>query len=174
MRVIPAVALACLTTASALSVAVPMAVAGDQPTFSATPNPAKPGDSVILSVSGGCEADSATASSDAFEGDVTLSTGSAGIYTGTAKISSTVRSGDHEVRVDCEGGVSAYQLTVSAGSTTPTPMPTMPNPLPDRGVHAGTGGSHSGLDPAHLAGGAGLVVAAAGYAVYKMRRPREE
>ncbi|NEB76014.1 hypothetical protein G3I40_12390 [Streptomyces sp. SID14478] len=173
MRVIPTLAISALTTASALTIALPSAYAGDQPSFSASPNPAKPGDSVILSVSGGCDADSATASSDAFDGDVTLSTGSARVYTGTAKVSSTVQAGSYNVDVDCDGGTSTYSFTVS-GAVVPTPMPTMPNPLPNRGVHAGVGGSQGGMDPAYIAGGVGLVSAAGGYAWLRSRRPREE
>ncbi|MFI7320367.1 hypothetical protein [Streptomyces venezuelae] len=169
MRVISAVAIAALTTATAFTVAVPSATAGDQPSFSATPDPAKPGDDVVLSVSGGCEAESATADSEVFESQVTLSTGSAGIYTGTAKIRPSAQAGSYDVEVDCEGGVSSYTLNV-AGSVMPSP----PHPMPSRGSHAGIGGSSgSGSNWATIGLGAGLVATVWGAVWVKIRRPEE-
>ncbi|MEU5688342.1 hypothetical protein DEJ48_38345 [Streptomyces venezuelae] len=169
MRAISAVATAALTTATAFTIAVPSATAGDQPSFSATPDPAKPGDDVVLSVSGGCEAESATARSDAFESQVTLSTGSAGIYTGTAKIRPSTQAGSYDVDVDCEGGVSSYSLDV-AGSVMPSP----PHPMPTRGSHAGIGGSGGGgSDWATIGLGAGLVGAVWGAVWFRVRRPED-
>lgn len=172
MRVISAVATAALTTATAFTIAVPSASAGDQrqPSFSATPDPAKPGDSVILSVSGGCEAESATARSDAFDQPVTLSTGSAGIYTGTAHIRSSAEAGSYDVDVDCQGGESTYTLNV-AGSVMPNP----PRPMPTRGSHAGVGGSSDGgSDWATIGLGAGLVAGVWGAVWFRTRRSDEQ
>ncbi|MFF3645601.1 hypothetical protein [Streptomyces sp. NPDC002564] len=163
-----AVATAALTAATVFATAVPSAAAGDQPSFSATPDPAKPGESVLLSVSGGCEARSATANSDAFESQVTLSTGSAGIYTGTAKIRSGTEEGSYTVDVDCEGGQSRYTLNVS-GSTMPSP-----HPRPTRGSHAGVGGSvGDGSAWAAIGLGAGLVAAVWGAVWFQARRSDE-
>ncbi|WP_119290297.1 hypothetical protein [Streptomyces sp. YIM 130001] len=172
MRVISAAATAALTTVTALSLAVPSAFADEQPSFSATPNPAKPGDSVILSVSGGCQAESATATSEVFDSVVPLSTGSAGIYTGTAKIRSGASAGAHPVQVDCEGSVSSYSINISASTTsTPTPTATPTNPAPSRGVQGGLGGSSDDLPLAPIALGSGLIAALGGTLWFRNRRP---
>lgn len=169
MRVVSAVATAALTTVTAFTIAVPSAAAGDQPSFSATPDPATPGEDVVLSVSGGCEAESATADSDAFESQVTLSTGTAGIYTGTAKIRPSTQAGSYDVEVDCEGGVSSYSLDVAASV-----MPSPPHPMPTRGSHAGIGGSGGGGSHWAIIGlGAGLVATVWGAVWVKARRPEE-
>ncbi|MEU1024308.1 hypothetical protein ABZ366_19870 [Streptomyces sp. NPDC005904] len=134
--------------------------AGGQPSLSITPSPGRPGQSVVVSVSGGCHAPSATARSDAFTQNVQLSTGSAGIYTGTGTIRPDAHAGTHTVHVSCPGGgTSTYSITV-AGATTPTP---------ERGVRAGTGGSR-GVDAGYVGAGVALVLAAGGYTVYRTRR----
>ncbi|RFU87580.1 hypothetical protein DY218_06400 [Streptomyces triticagri] len=170
MRVISAAATAALTTVAAVSFAVPSAFADEQPSFSATPNPAKPGDSVVLSVSGGCQAESATASSAVFEQVVPLSTGSAGIYTGTAKIRSGASAGAHPVQVDCAGSVSSYSISITgSGTTSPTPSPV--SPAPSRGVQGGLGGSSDDLPVAPIALGTGLIAALWGTVWFRSRRP---
>ncbi|WP_399920635.1 hypothetical protein [Streptomyces kanamyceticus] len=129
-----------------------------EPSLSITPSPGRPGQSVVVSVSGGCTADSATARSNAFTQNVQLSTGSAGVYTGTGTIRADARAGSHTVSVSCPGGgTSTYSITV-AGATTP-----------ERGVRAGGGGSH-GADVVYIGAGVALVLAAGGYTAYRLRR----
>ncbi|MFM9370068.1 hypothetical protein [Streptomyces sp. Da 82-17] len=144
------------------------AVAGEQPSLSITPSPAPPGASVVVSVSGGCSASSATATSDAFTGSVPLSTGSAGIYTGNATIKSNATPGRHTVDVACPGGgTSTYSITV-AGSASPSA-----SPAPARGVRGGLGGAQDGTTGTDIAIGAGLVaLAGAGTVVVLRRRAR--
>ncbi|MGV9884122.1 hypothetical protein [Streptomyces sp. NPDC003006] len=137
---------------------VPDARTDGQPSLSINPSPGRPGQSVVVSVSGGCAAESATASSDAFTESVPLSTGSAGIYTGTGTIRADARAGSHSVNVSCPGGgTSTYSITV-AGATSP-----------ERGVRAGTGGS-LGTDALYVGAGVALVLVAGGYTAYRMRR----
>ncbi|MCX3058256.1 hypothetical protein [Streptomyces beihaiensis] len=171
MRRIPALTAVLTTTltAAAFAAAVPSASADEQPSFSTTPSPARAGQSVILSVSGGCDSAGAVASSDAFTSSVTLSTGSAGIWTGTATVRSDAAAGRYDVDVSCQGGgVSTYSMTVT-GAVTPTPT----RPVPTQGVRAGVGGSQGGADLGRLGGGAALVVAAGGYMWLRTRRGRE-
>ncbi len=111
-----------------------------EPSLSITPSPGRPGQSVVVSVSGGCTAPSATARSNVFTQNVQLSTGSAGVYTGTGTIRADARAGTHAVSVSCPAGRSTYSITV-AGATTP-----------ERGVRAGAGGSY-GVDTVCLVRG---------------------
>ncbi|UFQ13771.1 MULTISPECIES: hypothetical protein [Streptomyces] len=129
-----------------------------EPSLSITPSPGRPGQSVVVSVSGGCTAPSATARSNVFTQNVHLSTGSAGVYTGTGTIRADARAGTHAVSVSCPGGAtSTYSITV-AGVT-----------APERGVRAGAGGSY-GVDTVCLGAGIALVLAAGGYTAYRLRR----
>ncbi|MBM7172091.1 hypothetical protein JQK87_27585 [Streptomyces sp. G44] len=131
-----------------------------EPSLSITPSPGRAGQSVVVSVSGGCAAASATARSNAFTQNVLLSTGSAGVYTGTGTIRADARPGSHAVSVSCPGGgTSTYSITV-AGAT-----------APERGVRAGGGGSH-GVDTVLLGSGIALVLAAGGYTAYRLRHRR--
>ncbi|CAM5695618.1 LPXTG cell wall anchor domain-containing protein OS=Streptomyces alboniger OX=132473 GN=CP975_01255 PE=4 SV=1 [Streptomyces alboniger] len=156
MRVRPALTTAALA-AAALTVVAPQALADPQPSLSITPSPGKPGQSVVVSVDGGCTADSATATSDAFTRSVPLSTGSARVYTGNGTIRSDARPGSHDVSVSCPGGAtSSYTITVGSAA-------------PGRGVHAGTGGTQDN-DGIYVAGGVALVLAGCGYGVYRLRR----
>lgn len=138
------------------------AVAEPQPSLSITPSPAPPGSSVVVSVSGGCTADSATATSDAFTASVPLSTGSAGIYTGNATIKPTATPGSHNVSVACPGGAtSTYSITVSGSSASPAPA---------RGVRGGVGGAMDGTTGTDIAIGVGLVALAGAGTVLVLRR----
>ena len=155
MRVRPALTTAALT-AAAFTVVAPQALADPQPSLSITPSPGRPGQSVVVSVDGGCTADSATATSDAFTASVPLSTGSARVYTGNGTIRSDARPGTHEVSVACPGGAtSSYTITVGAAGS-------------GRGVRAGTGGSQDN-DGIYVAGGVALVLAACGFGAYRLR-----
>ncbi|QEV16315.1 hypothetical protein [Streptomyces alboniger] len=172
MRVRPTVTAAVFTAAALATMApqalaetapptVPRTQAGTQPSLSITPSPGRPGQSVVVSVSGGCTAASATATSDSFTQSVPLSTGSAGIYTGTGTIRSDARPGSHTVDVTCPGGgTSTYSITVAGAAATTAP---------DRGVRAGTGGSRT-AESVYVGAGVALVLAASGYTVYRMRR----
>ncbi|MBW5423476.1 hypothetical protein GKQ77_18200 [Streptomyces sp. BG9H] len=176
MRVRPTVTAAALTVAAFAMMApqasaetqaptAPQTQAGTQPSLSITPSPGKPGQSVVVSVSGGCTAASATATSGAFTQSVPLSTGSAGIYTGTGTIRPDARPGSHTVNVACPGGAtSTYAITVAGAAATPTTAP-------DRGVRAGTGGSRT-AEAVYVGAGGALVLIAGGYTVYRMRRRR--
>ncbi|NBE52569.1 hypothetical protein [Streptomyces boluensis] len=138
------------------------AVADEQPSLSISPSPGTPGESVVVSVSGGCSASSATATSDAFTTSVPLSTGSAGIYTGNATIRRNATPGSHSVSVACPGGAtSTYTITI--GRSTPEPL----------GVRGGLGGAQEGTTGTDIAIGTGLVaLAGAGTALVLRRRSR--
>ncbi|MDI3387875.1 hypothetical protein QIS99_16955 [Streptomyces sp. B-S-A8] len=130
------------------------AVAGPEPSLSITPSPAPPGASVVVSVSGGCTASSATATSDAFTARVPLSMGSAGVYTGNATIKSDAAPGTHKVDVACPGGgTSTYTIQVAA-----------------RGVRGGLGGVQDGTTGTDIAIGVGLVALAGAGTIAVLRR----
>ncbi|MCX3064029.1 hypothetical protein [Streptomyces beihaiensis] len=148
-----------------------------QPSFSVTPDPAVPGSSVTVSVSGGCTARSATATSSAFAEKVELSTGSAGIYTGTADIRKTAVTGTATVTVTCgDGGTSTYDMKVRADGDGGRRRPDDHRPagtLP-KGVQAGVGPDHdrTTVGDAVQLGLGGLLMAGATVSgvVYTVRR----
>ncbi|MDG4860912.1 hypothetical protein P8605_22550 [Streptomyces sp. T-3] len=157
MRVARLLATAALTSI-ALGAGAGAALADDQASLSINPSPGVPGSTVVVSVSGGCTASSATATSDAFTASVPLSTGSARIYTGTATIKSTATAGTHSVNVDCPGGgTSTYAITVGSSTTV-------------KGVRGGLGGSVDGMNTTELAAGSALLAAAVVGGVFVVRR----
>ncbi|MEV3861400.1 hypothetical protein AB0J38_44725 [Streptomyces sp. NPDC050095] len=141
----------------------------DKPSLSITPDPAVPGSTVIVSVSGGCTATSATATSTAFSEAVQLSTGSAGAYTGTATISESA-TGTHTVNVSCaSGGTSTHSISVGRGGSGHTGWPAT---TIDKGVKAGVGSDDglSATDITQLVLGGLLMAGAIGGGVYVVRR----
>lgn len=111
-----------------------------------------------------------TASSAAFAGSVTLSSGSTeGAYRGTATVRREARAGTHTITITCpDGGPSTFTFTVGT-TTTPTPTPN-----PTRGARVGLGGSISELDTPKIATGAALVtLAAAGTTLVVRRRAKD-
>ncbi|MDI3406246.1 hypothetical protein [Streptomyces cavernicola] len=139
------------------------AVADEQPSLSITPSPGRPGGTVVVSLSGGCSASSATATSDAFTGSVPLSKGSAGVYTGNATIRSNATPGNHTVDVDCPGGAtSTFTIRIASASPTSSPTPT--------GVRGGLGGAQGGTTSTDIAIGVGMVALAGAGTVLVLRR----
>ncbi|MGW7086642.1 hypothetical protein ACWGH2_24550 [Streptomyces sp. NPDC054871] len=99
---------------------------------------------------------------------VTLSTGSAGFYTGTATVRDSAEAGEYNVDVDCAGGVSSYTLNVAGGV-----MPHPPRPHPTRGSHAGAGDTNDGVNLGYVGGGVMLIAGVGGYAWSRSRRTGE-
>ncbi|MFD4112725.1 hypothetical protein ACFWSJ_04650 [Streptomyces niveus] len=129
-----------------------------QPTFTVSPSPAPPGSSVTLSLNGGCQASTVTASSGAFTGSVTLTRGTTtGIYRGTATIRSNARAGSHSVSITCPNG-SPSTFTFTVGTT------------PSGGTTGGLGGSITDMDAPKIATGAALVTLAAAGTTLVLRR----
>lgn len=147
----------------ALGVGAATVHADPQPTLTVSPSPATPGSSVALSLNGGCDAATVSASSAAFTGSVTLTEGSTeGTYRGRATIRRDARAGTHTITIACpDGGPSTFTFTVR--STTPSPAPT-------RGARGGLGGSVTDMDTTTVATGAGLVALAAVGTTLVLRR----
>ncbi|WP_329381607.1 hypothetical protein [Streptomyces sp. NBC_01716] len=163
MRVVRVLATAALSSL-ALGVGATAVHADPQPTLTVSPSPARPGSPVTLSLNGGCDASTVTASSGAFTGSVTLTASSTtGIYRGTATIRRDARAGTHTVNISCpNGSPSTFTFTVARSST--------PSPTPTRGARGGLGGSVSGMDATKVAAGAGLVTLAAAGGTLALRR----
>ncbi|MFD3524412.1 hypothetical protein [Streptomyces sp. NPDC058653] len=163
MRVSRILATAALSSL-ALGVGATAAHADPQPVLTVSPSPARPGSPVTISLDGGCDTSTVTASSRAFTGSVTLTASStSGIYRGTATIRRDARAGTHTINIFCPSdGTSSFTFTV-AGSATPSPTPT-------RGARGGVGGSIAGTDAAKVAAGAGLVTLAAAGGTLALRR----
>lgn len=161
-----------LTTAALSSLALGLGAAtvhaDTQPSLTVSPSPATAGSSVSLTLNGGCDASSATASSAAFTGSVVLSRGSSGSYRGTATVRRDARAGSNTITVACPtGGTSTFSFTVRAAST-PSPSPT-----PSMGARGGLGGSVTDGDSTKIWAGAALVtVAAAGTTLVLRRRAK--
>lgn len=159
-----------LTTAALSSLALGMGAAtvhaDTQPSLTVSPSPATAGSSVSLTLNGGCDASSATASSAAFTGSVVLSRGSSGSYRGTATVRRDARAGSNTITVACPtGGTSTFSFTVRAAST--------PSPTPSMGARGGLGGSVTDGDSTKIWAGAALVaVAAAGTTLVVRRRAK--
>lgn len=158
MRVAHILATAALSSL-ALGAGVTTVHADPQPTLTVSPSPAAPGSPVTVSLNGGCEASSVTASSAAFTGSVTLtSRATEGSYRGTATIRRDARAGTHTINIACpNGGPSSFTFTV--GATTPS-----------RGARGGLGGSITDLDATMVATGAVLVMLAAAGGTLALRR----
>ncbi|MET4926947.1 hypothetical protein P3L51_32115 [Streptomyces sp. PSRA5] len=131
-----------------------------QPTLTVSPSPAVPGSSVTISLNGGCEASTVTASSAAFTGSVTLSSGSTeDTYRGTATIRSGARAGTNSITIACpNGSPSTFTFTVATTTT------------PSRGAQGGLGGSVTDMDATKVATGAALVTLAAAGTTLVLRR----
>ncbi|NEA53801.1 hypothetical protein G3I60_06405 [Streptomyces sp. SID13666] len=156
MRRIATVLAATALASVAIGAGASAAYAADQPSLSVTPSPAMPGSTVVISVSGGCTASSASATSEAFTGKVELSTGSARIYTGTTTIRSAIKAGTYSIDVACPGGAtSTYRFEVGTAS---------------KGARTGLGGSVGGMNTGRIAGGIALLGVAAGGVVMLRRR----
>ncbi|MEU9105721.1 hypothetical protein AB0D54_15335 [Streptomyces xanthophaeus] len=151
--------------------------------FTLTPATVAPGGQVVLAVSG-CDAAFATASSGVFD-TVSIERGK------TARVTvdrDARRGAQYSVSFTCNGENGSADLTIAGGTSTPTTSSTRtatataaPVPVPARsagspvapsarGVRGGLGGSVTGLDPAELAAGTGLFLAAAGGSAYALRR----
>ncbi|MFI6082458.1 hypothetical protein ACIBBB_16030 [Streptomyces sp. NPDC051217] len=163
MRVARVLATAALSSL-ALGVGATAVHADPQPTLTVSPSPARPGSPATISLDGGCDASTVTASSGAFTGSVTLTASSAtGIYRGTATIRRDARAGTHSITISCpDGATSAFTFTVARAST--------PSPAPTRGARGGLGGSITGMDATKVATGAGLVTLAAAGGTLVLRR----
>ncbi|NUR42343.1 MAG: hypothetical protein HOV73_19865 [Streptomyces sp.] len=145
---------------AALGLAAPAAVADGMNTPSnvtALPSAIARGGQLTITVNN-CSTP-ATASSDAFQ-TVTLTSGTGGLATGTARVDNNARQGSHSITVTCRNGVM-----------------TNPNAFTVIGaVRGGLGGSSAtGATPTDMAIGGGLVAAAViGGGVFWMRRRSEK
>lgn len=144
----------------ALGVGAATVHADPQPTLTVSPSPATPGSAVTISLNGGCDSSTVTASSAAFTGSVVLSSGSTdGTYRGTATVRRDARGGTQTITIACpDGGPSTFTFTVR---TTATPT------APARG---GLGGSITDMDSTKVATGAALVTLAAAGTTLVLRR----
>ncbi|QNE73569.1 hypothetical protein F0344_02125 [Streptomyces finlayi] len=145
-------------------------------TPSVTPSVIAPGGQVTLGAMG-CDV-AATASSGVFD-TTTIPSG----QSATATVDWDAKRGAvYEVRFSCGGTVRMVDLTITGGATstptrTPTSTPTRtapasPTAVAPSGVQGGLGGSVDGIDAGEVAAGGALVLAAAGGAVYVMRKRR--
>ncbi|MEU9256329.1 hypothetical protein AB0D66_31545 [Streptomyces sp. NPDC048270] len=139
--------------------------------FSITPSTVAPGGRTVLSVTG-CNAAYATASSGVFD-TVSIARGQAVRVT----VDRDARRGAvYSVSFTCNGETGSADLTIAGGTTSPTTSstrtatPNAPAASSARGVQGGVGGSVAGMDPVQLGAGAALFLAAAGGAVYSLRR----
>ncbi|WP_030756398.1 MULTISPECIES: hypothetical protein [unclassified Streptomyces] len=158
--------------------------AGSRPTitsfgFTLTPSTVAPGGQTVLAVSR-CNAAYATASSGVFD-TVSIARGQSVRVT----VDRDARRGAvYSVSFTCNGETGSADLTIAGGNTAPTTSSTrtgtgtgtgtgttlFPTPSSALGVRGGLGGSIAGMDPLELGAGAGLFLAAAGGAVYALRR----
>ncbi|MEW1695304.1 MULTISPECIES: hypothetical protein [unclassified Streptomyces] len=178
MRAIRA-ASAFLLGAAALAPAAPAALAADgvpapnpraqgagaASAFVVSPSLVAPGGRVTLSAPG-C-ASTATASAGVFD-TVTIAPGS----TATATVDRDARQGAvYTVAFNCTGGVQGTANLTITGTPTATPTISSTVLTPPRGVRGGLGGSvDGGFEPAELAAGGALVLAAATGGVFVFRR----
>ncbi|CAM5316959.1 hypothetical protein [Streptomyces avidinii] len=152
--------------------------AEDRPTitsfgFTLTPSTVAPGGQTALAVSR-CNAAYATASSGVFD-TVSIARG----QTVRVTVDRDARRGAvYSVSFTCNGETGSADLTIAGGTTTPTTSSTrtatgaaaLPTPSSALGVRGGLGGSVAGMDPVEFGAGAGLFLAAAGGAVFALRR----
>ncbi|WP_405527527.1 hypothetical protein OG592_07095 [Streptomyces avidinii] len=150
--------------------------AEDRPTitsfgFTLTPSTVAPGGQTVLAVSR-CNAAYATASSGVFD-TVSIARG----QTVRVTVDRDARRGAvYSVSFTCNGETGSADLTIAGGTTTPTTSSTrtgaaaLPTPSSALGVRGGLGGSVAGMDPLEFGAGAGLFLAAAGGAVFALRR----
>ncbi|MFJ7592427.1 hypothetical protein ACIQZO_34670 [Streptomyces sp. NPDC097617] len=162
--------------------AVPAATAAEaRPTitsfgFTLTPSTVAPGGQTVLAVSR-CNAAYATASSGVFD-TVSIARG----QTVRVTVDRDARRGAvYSVSFTCNGETGSADLTIAGGTTTPTTSSTrtatgaaLPTPSSALGVRGGLGGSVAGMDPVEFGAGAGLFLAAAGGAVFALRRRRSD
>ncbi|MCX5209504.1 hypothetical protein OG689_09440 [Kitasatospora sp. NBC_00240] len=180
-------AAAALTGATLLlALAAPAALAKDGDRASVSPAQAAPGQSVTVTVS--CEKSTTktiTAESSAFEGGpVTLTLGSDGRHTGSAKLANKP-GGDAKVDGKCPDGATFSTTVTVTTVTTTTPTHAASQAVtdwvtseaghgglveePHGAVSTGLGGS-VGSNPAELAGGAVLVAGGVGGFLLLRRR----
>ncbi|MGW0562235.1 hypothetical protein ACWDZ4_16835 [Streptomyces sp. NPDC003016] len=172
MRAIRLTSAAALGLA-ALSFTTPAATAvdGKAPVVSgtATPSTIAPGGQITLAVTG-CNGD-AIASSAVFDPTRIPMGGTA-----TATVDWDARRGAvYLVTYACNGETDTSDLTITGGSSptaSPTGMPTGMTTTPAGPARGGVGGSIGGMNAGEIAGGATLVVAAVGGAVFVLRRRR--
>ncbi|OKK22320.1 hypothetical protein AMK16_03975 [Streptomyces sp. CB00455] len=139
--------------------------------FAITPSTVAPGGQTVLSVTG-CNAAYATASSGVFD-TVSIARGRSVRVT----VDRDARPGAlYSVSFTCNGETGSADLTIAGGTSRPTTSSTRtttpaPYTVPSsaQGVRGGIGGSVAGMDPVELAGGAGLLLAAAGGTAYAVR-----
>ncbi|MEV0775793.1 hypothetical protein ACIBLA_29240 [Streptomyces sp. NPDC050433] len=156
-RILATAALSSL--ALALGAGATTAHAAAQPTLTVSPSPARPGSPVTITLNGGCEASTVSASSGAFTGSVTLTEGSTDdTFRGTATIRRDARAGSHRINISCPNG-SPSTFTFTVGSTTPS-----------GGAQGGLGGSITDMDATKVATGAVLVTLAAAGGTFAVRR----
>ncbi|MFJ6054018.1 hypothetical protein [Streptomyces sp. NPDC092307] len=143
--------------------------------FTLTPSTVAPGGQTVLAVSR-CNAAYATASSGVFD-TVSIARG----QTVRVTVDRDARRGAvYSVSFTCNGETGSADLTIAGGNTAPTTSSTrtgtgtgttlFPTPSSALGVRGGLGGSIAGMDPLELGAGAGLFLAAAGGAVFALRR----
>ncbi|MCF3135755.1 hypothetical protein [Streptomyces olivochromogenes] len=129
-----------LTLCTGLLAAValtPAAHAADGADVSVTPSSPAPGGTVALRV-GGCDARTATAVSDAFAGDLTLS-GSGGTLTGESRVRTSAAAGPHDVTITCGATRLTGTITVSTAGQSATSPDSPASPVAP--VPAGGGGT---------------------------------
>ncbi|MEU4492279.1 hypothetical protein AB0F96_02165 [Streptomyces sp. NPDC023998] len=159
------VASAALLGVASLALTAPTATAADDkgtsPIFTITPSTVSPGGRVTLSASG-CNT-TATAASGVFD-TVSISPGSSA----GATVDLDARPGaQYSVQFNCPGqGTGSFNLTITGGRSTPTTRST----VTPQGVRGGLGGSVGSMNPAEIAGGSALVMAAATATFFVIRR----
>ncbi|MEV8588787.1 hypothetical protein [Streptomyces sp. NPDC051180] len=176
MRAIRA-ATTALLGAAALALAAPVALAADGAPapgpkvrarapgdFVVSPSVVAPGGRVTLSAPG-C-ASTATASAGIFD-TVTIAPGA----TASATVDLDAKRGAvYTVLFNCTGGVQDTVALTISGSPTATPTISATILTPPRGVQGGLGGSMAPSTTELAAGGALVLVAASGAALYAVRR----
>jgi hypothetical protein len=157
-KIIPVIAVA----GAAVLATAPMAAAGNG-SVSVVPGSAQPGATVTVYDGNLCRGDSATATSDAFSGDVQMSS-LANMLGGDAKIAN-VSPGSYKVYVKCGNSERRWKSKTYCGSVTVL--------APAGPVKTGLGGAVRRANPAEIAGGAALLALAAGGAgAFVIRRRR--
>ena len=125
-----------------------------------TPNSARPGQTVTISVPSCIQPEKGTAQSSVFTGDIGLARNPQppGGLIGSGSISVGAQNGQFSVNVQC-GGVNATTFITVFGAVSPTNPP-----------KAGAGGSVMKGDLGMTAGGIALVTGGVGYGLWSLRR----
>ncbi|MFJ3670148.1 hypothetical protein ACIPSE_27205 [Streptomyces sp. NPDC090106] len=166
------VASAALLGMTALTLAAPVAAAGDVGVtafrFNVVPSTIAAGGQVTLQVdrsNGDCTG-KVIVSSGVFD-TVSIKPSQS---SRTATVDWDAKPGAvYDVKFTCDGNTASVGLTIAGGRVNPT-TPPYPYPYPDRGVHAGEGGTIGGFDLKEIGLGAALIAGSVGAAYHFSRR----